>query len=107
MAKKQVKTAPIVAPAAPAAAAKPRVTASRHSKAKSEKAPEPKIEVTVIEPIVAAEVILEEVVVAAPAENPQEEIAKIAYGYYAARGHQHGNPADDWFRAEREYYSRR
>jgi hypothetical protein len=36
-------------------------------------------------------------------ENPQEAISKIAYGYWAARGFQAGNPQEDWIRAEREF----
>ena len=31
-----------------------------------------------------------------------EDIARLAYSYFEARGYQPGNPTDDWFRAERE-----
>ncbi len=31
-----------------------------------------------------------------------EEIEKLAHQYWAERGHQHGQPELDWFRAERE-----
>ncbi len=31
-----------------------------------------------------------------------ENIARLAYSYFEARGYQPGNPTDDWFRAERE-----
>lgn len=41
--------------------------------------------------------------VVAPAYIPAEnEIARLAYSYWEARGCQGGSPADDWFRAERE-----
>jgi hypothetical protein len=35
--------------------------------------------------------------------NPHEQIAKIAYGYWEARGFQAGCAEQDWLRAEREY----
>ena len=35
-------------------------------------------------------------------EPTNEEIAKLAYSYYVARGYQPGNQADDWFRAVSE-----
>lgn len=31
-----------------------------------------------------------------------EEIARVAYSYWAARGYQGGSPEEDWLRAERE-----
>ena len=31
-----------------------------------------------------------------------EDIARLAYSYFEARGYQPGNPTDDWCRAERE-----
>jgi hypothetical protein len=43
---------------------------------------------------------------AQPAEPSQEEIAKLAYSYYVARGYQPGNPAEDWFRAVTELRAR-
>jgi len=35
--------------------------------------------------------------------NAHEQIAKIAYGYWEARGFQPGSPEEDWLRAEREF----
>ena len=35
-------------------------------------------------------------------EPTNEDIAKLAYSYYVARGYQGGNQADDWFRAAAE-----
>jgi hypothetical protein len=53
-----------------------------------------------------------EVVIDAQAEPPQatadsvavshEEVAKLAYSYWEARGHQDGFAEQDWLRAERE-----
>ena len=31
-----------------------------------------------------------------------DQIAMLAHQYWSERGHQHGNDADDWFRAEQE-----
>ena len=31
-----------------------------------------------------------------------DEIARLAYSYWEARGRQHGSAAEDWLRAERE-----
>jgi DUF2934 family protein len=35
-----------------------------------------------------------------------EEIARLAYAYWEARGREGGSPEEDWFRAERELTSR-
>jgi hypothetical protein len=37
----------------------------------------------------------------------REEIARLAYSYYEARGGQDGSSEDDWFRAEQEVRRRR
>jgi hypothetical protein len=42
---------------------------------------------------------------AAPAPS-REEIARLAYSYWEARGRQHGSPQEDWYRAERELLRR-
>ena len=55
---------------------------------------------------VAAELRVEVVPVAQPAEPTQEEVAKLAYSYYVARGYQPGNPSEDWFRAVTELRAR-
>ena len=73
-----------------------RVTSARHSK--------PAVSA---DPVVIESVALDsKAVIDTPQENPQEAIAKIAYGYWEARGYQDGNSADDWFRAESEYRQR-
>ncbi|MFI5113468.1 MAG: DUF2934 domain-containing protein [Terriglobales bacterium] len=44
-------------------------------------------------------------VAAAPPSH--EEIARLAYTYWEARGWVHGSAQEDWFRAERELLLRR
>jgi hypothetical protein len=39
---------------------------------------------------------------AVAAAPPHEEIARLAYACWEARGHPHGSAQEDWFRAERE-----
>jgi hypothetical protein len=34
-----------------------------------------------------------------------QEIARLAYSYWEARGYRGGSPTEDWFRAERELRS--
>jgi hypothetical protein len=36
----------------------------------------------------------------------QEEIAALAYSYWATRGYFGGSPEEDWLRAEQELYQR-
>jgi DUF2934 family protein len=40
------------------------------------------------------------------ASPTQEEIARLAYSYWEARGYEGGSPEEDWFRAERELRSK-
>lgn len=42
-----------------------------------------------------------------PGEVGHEEIAKLAYTYWIARGYSHGSAEEDWLRAERELKQRR
>jgi hypothetical protein len=43
-----------------------------------------------------------------PAPVPEsEEIARLAYSYWEARGGQGGSPQEDWARAEQEFRKRR
>ena len=39
-------------------------------------------------------------------EAGPEEIAKLAYSYWIARGYSHGSAEEDWLRAERELQRR-
>ena len=43
-------------------------------------------------------------VAAAPPSH--QEIARLAYAYWEARGHPHGSAQEDWFRAEQELLRR-
>ena len=63
-----------------AATSKPRVTTAKHSKA-------------------AAPVAVKNVL------NVHDQIAAIAYGYWEARGYQHGSAEQDWLRAEQQLLS--
>jgi hypothetical protein len=36
-----------------------------------------------------------------------EEISRLAYAYWEARGREHGSAENDWYRAERELLGRR
>jgi hypothetical protein len=82
---KTPKTAPVVG-FAPKAVSTPRVKSAKH------KTDAP---VAVIE--------IAETTQTAVTVNAQEQIAKIAYGYWEARGFQPGSPEEDWVRAEQEF----
>ena len=69
-----------------------RTTAARHTKLVAEPVAAPVMEV--VAPVAA---------VAAPFVNSHEAVAKLAYGYWAARGYLGGNQLEDWLRAEAEY----
>jgi hypothetical protein len=42
-----------------------------------------------------------------PSEDEGEEIERLAYSYWEARGGEGGSPEEDWFRAEAEVRRRR
>jgi hypothetical protein len=44
--------------------------------------------------------------VVAPFEPSHDEVAKLAYSYYVARGYQSGDQSADWFRAVEELKAR-
>jgi len=80
--------------------------AAKHSKAVVEEsvtsAPSVAAPVVVpVAPVPAAPVVIPATVVSAPAKSvSQEEIAKLAYCFWADRGYQGGSPEEDWARAE-------
>jgi len=39
-------------------------------------------------------------------EDSQAVIARIAYGFWEARGNQHGGALEDWLRAEQTYHQK-
>ncbi|SRR5579883_672833 len=100
------------AAAAPARAANPkapRVKSAKHTKAAApDSAAVPEINQGTPEQIETTVFVS----ASAPAAtssvdaDPREEIARIAYGYWQARGYTGGDPIDDWVRAENEYRSR-
>lgn len=81
-------------PAPPAKPRAPRVTSAKHSKTVAS------------EPVVETPVAKTPVVAVIAVENPQEAIAKIAYGYWEARGYMGGDQVQDWLRAEAEFKTR-
>jgi hypothetical protein len=72
----------------------------KHSKPQGVEAPAEEIAAPV-----AAVAAVQAVALAQPSEAPREAIAKIAYGYWEARGCTGGSPDEDWVRAEAEYLS--
>ncbi|MBV8553513.1 MAG: DUF2934 domain-containing protein [Acidobacteriaceae bacterium] len=73
-------------------------TVKHHHKTNSPVVAEPAV--VEVEPVVKAAAA---VVSAQPAKSPaHEEIAKLSYSYFAARGYVHGFAEEDWLRAERE-----
>ncbi len=103
------------APATEATAAKSRKSAAKPKAAsttaphkharKSVKPAEIAPETTpVIAPPVqeAATEVVQEVVQSSARVVTREDIARLAYSYWEARGYQGGSPEEDWLRAERE-----
>ena len=75
------------------ASASPRVRTAKHSKAAG-----PAYNASVVStPVVTAPILT------ATVAHAHDAIAKIAYGYWEARGYQHGSSEQDWLRAEQEY----
>jgi hypothetical protein len=69
---------------------------------------QPEVPVAVVSaPVVKAPVVEAPAVPAAPQVKTvsSEEIAKLAYCYWADRGYQGGDPAEDWARAEKTLLS--
>jgi hypothetical protein len=95
MPKKQSIATSAAAGAAPVRAAKPRTTRSataKHSKAQ------------IADPVTESS----EITIAATgfSEDRHEEIAKLAYSFWEARGYEHGHEKEDWLRAEMECLNR-
>jgi hypothetical protein len=117
MPRKQATSNDSSAGAAAARAAKPkapRVKSAQHTKAAaSQDAIAPQVQIEMIE-VVSPVAVLEvgafpvEAALSASARpdvDPREEIARLAYGYWLARGCTGGDPVEDWVRAENEYYA--
>lgn len=84
------------AAAAPAPAKKTRTRAkeSGEVKAESSRKSAPRKSVPAVEQTPAPEVVF--------IDLDREEVARLAYSYWEARGYQGGSPVDDWTRAENE-----
>lgn len=90
---KKTSTKENVASAPVRVAVKPRVKTVKHSKAAA--APVAGNDVETIE--------METIEMKTVTPSAHEQIAKIAYGYWEARGFQAGCQEQDWLRAEREF----
>ena len=80
-------------------ATRAKSTAVTHRHKKLEIAPVAELETMRVE---NSPLVISINVPAQPLEPSNEEIAKMAYSYYVARGYQPGNESDDWFRAVAE-----
>ena len=97
---KAVVEEPVAAPSVAAPASVPSVAAA--SATGTAVAFEPALS----EPVVVAASVIEEIVVAPAVKTVStEEIAKLAYCYWADRGYQGGSPDEDWKRAEKALLS--
>jgi len=96
MPKKQSIATSAAAGAAPARPVNPRTTRSATAKHSKAQAADPVTE-TIDSTFVVATVFT---------EDRHEEIAKLAYGFWEARGYEHGYAKEDWLRAEAEFLRR-
>lgn len=89
------------AAAAPAPAKKTRTQAKAASgevKAEASRKLAPRKSVPAVEQTPAPEVVI--------IDLDREEVARLAYSYWEARGYRGGSPVDDWTRAENELRER-
>ncbi|HVW11403.1 MAG TPA: DUF2934 domain-containing protein [Bryobacteraceae bacterium] len=78
-------------------------TPKRAAKPKTPKTEKPAIAVKSATPRVRAARHKVVSVAAVRVMNAHEEISKLAYSFWEARGRQHGFHEQDWLRAEQEY----
>jgi hypothetical protein len=90
MPRKSITEKPIVVSTGAAAVVPARRKSSSKRTARTVEAPE----------VTAAAAVSETPVVVA--ELSQEDVAKLAYSYWEARGYAGGSPEEDWLRAEQE-----
>ena len=91
------------ASAAPARSRRPRTTARPQAAPASET---PTASEDDVEVVVHAEISARADTVAVRRELTHEDIARLAYALWEARGCQAGNPEEDWLRAEQELRER-
>ena len=111
MPKRKTADAKVEVPATPAKGRKPAAGSASHKRTATKRATLPSdvsgvaAATPAVQPateIVASgvtETLTQPRAVIAPTHD---EIARLAYSYFEARGYQQGDPAADWFRAERE-----
>ena len=92
MARKRLSENPVIvsSPAAPA----------RHKSATPKRASNTSEVQPSVEPV--AEILSPSALVAPSYVPSYQEVAKLAYSYWEARGYQGGSPEQDWLRAEQE-----
>jgi hypothetical protein len=100
---KKTSTKETVASAPVRVAAKPRVKTVKHSKAAAAPVAGNDMENIEMETIEMKSIEMKTIEMKTITPSVQEQIAKIAYGYWEARGFQPGSPEQDWLRAEREF----
>ena len=111
MARKRISENPIVVSSGAAAVPARRKSSSSkrtsHSAVPVEDSNTPEIEPSVVPVEPVAEILSPATPVASSYAAPAyQDIARLAYTYWEARGCQGGSPEQDWLRAEQELYVR-
>jgi hypothetical protein len=101
-----IQTAFAVSPEASATQPAPVLDSAAVADALQAELPVEQIETSLFVPVSVPEGAPVESVAAPVAADPREEIARIAYSYWQARGCVGGDPLEDWVRAENEYRQR-
>jgi len=97
MARKRVSENPVVVSGAAAAPARRKPAVKRTTR--------PTVEIPGTNEVTPAPIETEPVVAEVPvavAKPADQEIAKLAYSFWVARGYQGGSPEEDWLRAEQQ-----
>ena len=106
MARKRITNSEPVATGTSAARATTRGSRVKHSAKTSVPASEETLSSTEMEPTAAASMTEPTAARTASGAVDTEEVARLAFSYWQARGCQGGSPEEDWFRAEQEVRNR-